>query len=173
MSCINPVSNHAGKKLQGGSALIVSLIILLVMTITGIQGITSTTLEEKMSGNFLDNQVAFEAAESALSAGERWIVSRTSAPATSGTVDTVAVLGSVRLNDAAWWSANGTSTGADIGGVYSQPMYFIELQQIDRGVMRGNVGAPYITYYYRITARGSGATANSVVYLQSVVAKRG
>ena len=58
------------KSRQQGVALIMSLVILLVLTILGIQGMQTSTFEEKMAGNFRDKQMAFEAAESALKAGE-------------------------------------------------------------------------------------------------------
>jgi type IV pilus assembly protein PilX len=51
---------------QTGSALIVSLMILLVMTIIGISTISGTNLEERMSQNFQFSTIAFQAAESAI-----------------------------------------------------------------------------------------------------------
>ena len=43
---------------QNGVALIVSLIILLILSILGVQSLQTSTLEEKMAGNFRDNKVA-------------------------------------------------------------------------------------------------------------------
>ncbi len=51
---------------QTGSALIVSLMIMVVMTILGISSISSTNLEERMSQNFQHNTMVFQAAESAI-----------------------------------------------------------------------------------------------------------
>ena len=56
---------------QKGSALIFSLIILLVMTIIGISALGTTTLEERMAANDRNQRVAFQAAEAALTEGER------------------------------------------------------------------------------------------------------
>jgi type IV pilus assembly protein PilX len=53
---------------QGGAALIVGLVLLLVMTMLGITGVTSNTLELTMAGNTQHSQDAFEAAESAIQA---------------------------------------------------------------------------------------------------------
>lgn len=64
-----PVSSLSGKK-QYGAVLIVSMLILLVMTIIGLAGMQVTSLEEKMTGNMRDRNLAFQAAESALRAGE-------------------------------------------------------------------------------------------------------
>jgi len=51
---------------QTGSALIVSLMILLVMTIIGVSSIGTTNLEERMAQNFQNTTVTFQAAESAI-----------------------------------------------------------------------------------------------------------
>ncbi|MFM8332078.1 MAG: PilX N-terminal domain-containing pilus assembly protein [Candidatus Methylumidiphilus sp.] len=51
---------------QRGVVLIVSLIFLLVLTLLGVSVVGTTTSEEKMSRNFRDSLVAFNAAEAAL-----------------------------------------------------------------------------------------------------------
>ena len=53
-------------KKQQGSALIVSLLILLVLTIIGVTALNSTVMEEKMSSNFQTGNTAYQAAESAV-----------------------------------------------------------------------------------------------------------
>ena len=55
---------------QQGSALIISLIILLLMTLIGVTAMQTTTLEERMTGNMRDSNIAFQAAEAALREGE-------------------------------------------------------------------------------------------------------
>jgi len=52
---------------QSGTALIVSLVILLVLTIMGVTSISSTNLEERMAQNFQITAINFQAAESAIS----------------------------------------------------------------------------------------------------------
>jgi type IV pilus assembly protein PilX len=64
-------SFSAGK--QKGVTLIVSLVILLIMTIIGLQGISSTTLEERMARNYRDSQLSFQAAETALRDAEELV----------------------------------------------------------------------------------------------------
>lgn len=51
---------------ERGSILLVSLVMLLVMTVAGLTAVKMATLEEKMSGNYQDQQMAFYAAEAAL-----------------------------------------------------------------------------------------------------------
>ena len=58
---------------QRGSILIVSLGLLAILTLIGLSGANTTTLEERMSGNFRDQQVAFQSAEAVLADAESWI----------------------------------------------------------------------------------------------------
>ena len=66
-----PISGKLGT--QQGAVLIISLIILLLMTLIGTTGMQVTSLEEKMAGNMRDRNLAFQAAESALSAAETYL----------------------------------------------------------------------------------------------------
>ena len=171
-------------KQQSGSALIVSLVVLLVMTILGVQGLQSTTLEEKMAGNYRDKAVAFEAAEAALVAAEGWINIQTSPPTPSDTgASGVWTLGTPDVLDANLWSTGGREASTDFkiksasqAGLSEQPKFIIE----ERGRVEGSskktsaeIGAVSKTafsgssYSYRITARGVGTTPNSVVILQA------
>lgn len=56
---------------QHGVVLFVGLIVLLVMTLITFSAVRTTLLEERMSGSTTDNNVAFQAAEAALRAGEQ------------------------------------------------------------------------------------------------------
>lgn len=58
---------------QRGSVLIVSLIFLLLLTIVGVSAMNMTSLEEKMSGNFRDHDLAFQASEAALIEAEDYV----------------------------------------------------------------------------------------------------
>ncbi len=48
---------------QNGSALIISLLMLLVMTLLGITSMSTSTLEEKMAANDRNQKVSFQNAE--------------------------------------------------------------------------------------------------------------
>ena len=65
---------------QRGAVLITSLILLLVMTLIGLSAMRSTTLEERMSGNARNSEIAFQASEAVLREGESWLLSRTTEP---------------------------------------------------------------------------------------------
>jgi len=51
---------------EGGAALLVSVIFLVILTLLGISAATVTTLDEKMARNLRDRNIAFQAAEAAL-----------------------------------------------------------------------------------------------------------
>lgn len=51
---------------ERGTALIISLVILLILTLLGITAMSTSSLEQKMSGNTQEATRAFEAAESGL-----------------------------------------------------------------------------------------------------------
>ena len=55
---------------EQGLVLLVGLIILVVLSLLAIGSIRSTTLEERMTGNSQDQQIAFQVAEAALREAE-------------------------------------------------------------------------------------------------------
>lgn len=103
---------------QQGSVLIVSLILLLLMTMVGITGMNMTSLEERMSGNYRDHEMAFQAAEAALVDAENFIESTEltladfyTNPACSGT--------NCFKSDCTGGSVNGTSGGLCFNGTFT------------------------------------------------------
>lgn len=54
---------------QRGAVLFVALIMLILLTLLGLTAAQVTVLQERMSGNFRVQQLAFERAESAMSEG--------------------------------------------------------------------------------------------------------
>ena len=60
--------------LQQGMVLVICLIMLLLLTLSGIAAIQGSALQEKMAGNSRDSEQAFLAAEAALRNGEAFIV---------------------------------------------------------------------------------------------------
>ena len=66
-------STLAGRRLQGGAVLIVSLLLLLVLTILAIGASQTTRIEERMAWNARDTDLAFQGAEAGLRAAEKYI----------------------------------------------------------------------------------------------------
>ena len=55
---------------QRGIALVVALILLVVITLVGLAAVRGTLMQQKMTSNFYDRQIAFQLAEAALRQGE-------------------------------------------------------------------------------------------------------
>tara|TARA_R110000868_G_scaffold1064_14_gene8200 strand:+ start:793 stop:1281 length:489 start_codon:yes stop_codon:yes gene_type:complete len=62
--------NAGSKSVQGGVALFVSLVFLLLLTIIGVSAMKSATLQEKMAGNTRFKTLTFQYAEAGLREGE-------------------------------------------------------------------------------------------------------
>lgn len=167
---------------QQGAVLVISLIMLLLLTLIGVAGMQATTLEENMAGNMRDSNQAFQAAESALKAGET--AAATIAPTIicpsaanpigyylpydvdcNGVPETTPV-----WENATIWSDNTKSipyTGS-LSNVSASPHFIIE----DLGAQCASATLPCPAadqrHNYRVTARATGATTNAAVMLQSI-----
>lgn len=175
-------------KKQSGAVLIVSLVILIIMTIIGLAAIRTSGMQEKMTSNIIDRQLAFQAAEFALRNGEKaiWEMEQETVPkASPAPSDTIKIWtedGDIdpdltnaqnwwqepnrNLN---WWQANGESIAnnidfsTDAGDfvILEQPRYifeYLEFVKDDLSLGTGG-GSRNGRVYYRITARASGAGA--------------
>lgn len=166
---------------QRGSTLIVSLMILIVMTLIGLTGVMTSTLEEKMAGNTRDQALAFQAAEAALRDGEEYFNDQIDSPAVSfnGATPGLYANGDAPnpLDEATWDDARVYS--GDIEGVKSQPRYIIEVagtvgsatEDLNIGSY-GDASGLGNVMAVRVTARGIGGSGNSSVILQSNYGKR-
>jgi type IV pilus assembly protein PilX len=174
---------------QRGAALITSLIILLVLTVLGVSAMSTSSLEELMAGNLRDQNLSFQAAEAALQDGERYIDGWGGTPpgaSTSGTnngvytTDQFGLYESTAFNTSVWNNAVATTYGADtgiaisdLGDVQALPMYIIEEEDfIAKDASFKAQTQREGAYYYRVTARGVGASSNAVTLLQTTVARR-
>ncbi|MGZ4999702.1 MAG: pilus assembly PilX family protein [Methylomonas sp.] len=164
---------------QAGVVLIVSLIMLLLLTLIGATGARVTGLDEKMAGNMRDRNLAFQAAESALNAGETAAAATTisACPATpanpvgfyqardancDGAPETTPIWNSID------WSTQSVLYSGALADISSNPRYIVE----DMGLTCVSPTTPCPAAdqrrNFRITARASGGTANSLVMLQSI-----
>lgn len=153
-------------KNQSGMVLITGLIFLLLMTILGMTSVQTTTLDERMASNLNDRNRAFQAAEIALRQAENQIMTIASPFNLSTT--TVAP----DPNDDDGWTdeiavdednENDMIDPVTVPDVVAQPVYVIQCFNADDpacGISR-----------YRVTARGQGAIATSVVVLETIVAR--
>lgn len=78
-SCLTS-SQHTPTRLhQTGVALVTALVLLVVITVLGLAAVRSATVQQRLSGNFYDRELAFQAAEAALGAA-RSKLARTTTP---------------------------------------------------------------------------------------------
>ena len=167
---------------QRGVALIIALIFLVLMNLLALAALSTTALGELMAGNLNDKNTAFQAAESALVAGEIWIGSQLNKPvfdpANTGDGLHLPSLSAVQVWDESTgvWSSADVFTYSGLQGVSQQPHYLIE----DLGMIADNKGSLLLPSNYkstgknlfRITARGTGNTDTAVVMVQSAYEKR-
>lgn len=168
-------------KHQKGVVLAVSLLLLLVVTIVGLAAISGTTLQEKMSGNMYDREVAFQSAEAALRVAETQLGA---GAATIYRDCSVVTCEAVPPSGAIWQTiASGTY---DSGGLAAgQPQYIVEdmgdwidyesstgFGQSANANQYGAQGVVSTVPFYRITARShnpASVSNRSVVTLQTWV----
>ncbi len=167
------VARLARCKHQSGVVLAISLIMLVLLTLIGLSAMQTTTLQEKMSGNMLDKNIAFQAAESALKAAEASLAGPGALPAfvdagTGGgysensTIPTATAI----LTDA-FWTDNpvAQSTVTTLGNGIDTPQYIIQSLPV---ICLGFCPPDPLKTPYRITVRATGRSNNTVVILQSI-----
>lgn len=139
---------------QSGAVLVIGLIILVVLTLLGVQGMRTNVAQERMAGNMRERNVAFQAAEAALRQGES-VVPQGSDPAP--------------LADIAGWdgvagqdvrSVEGFTTGV------GNPVFHVG-PPVE--ILVGIDGGQEVIEIYPVTARGVGFQPGSVVVIQSDV----
>lgn len=177
-------------KRQQGSVLILSLIILLVLTMIGVSSMSSSSLQEKMAGNFREREIAFQAAEAALANGEQFALDQINTP--GAFADDGGTNGLYTTNNgptsynafsySTWWTGTKSKpfTGTAIAEVRTQPRFLIEYRS-EVGEEEGtsiviqnhgdSQGGGTITSF-KVTARGTGQSDNTQVILQSDYGKR-
>ena len=167
---------------QSGAALITGLIFLVILTLLGFSASRGVIMQELIARNFRDQDLALQAAETALKDAENCI--RNSTDGSTREVSTLCIGGgtlisksqsradNIRTQNQDYWTANGTQYGQMTGAsalelpVSQPPRYVIAL--IDKSSnINFTAPAPY-TYAYRITAWGTGINANTQKVVQSV-----
>lgn len=154
---------------QRGAALVTGLIFMVVLTLLVVSAMRGTILEEKMSGNARDADLAFQSAEAALRAGEQ-VLNGATLPtfAASGAYLTVG-----SRDDAYWlsthnWTTNSVAYGSVPNGVAAAPRYVIEeLPAVPSAGFSKKAGVIPETGYYKVTARGVGGNPNTLRLVQT------
>lgn len=172
--------NRVHLQRQRGTALIIAMLFLVILGMLGVTTMTATTLEERMAGNTRDRDIAMQAAEAALRDAEGDITNTTAA---NGRIVTLAMFVATctlalctegapvltNIDDATKSAFYGQFRPAmqPIQGPAQQPRYIVEVLT----AMPPQVPAPPAGQQirnFRITAKGFGRNANTVVILQTV-----
>ena len=198
MMVIFMMSTYVPKKFQSGAVLVITMVMLLLLTLIGTTGMSVTSLEEKMAGNIRDRNLAFQAAESALKLGETAAAAAAFTvdcspghPANpvgyylpldancNGTKETTHIWeGDIWADDtkSVKYNTDGDAATVDLNSLSANPRYIVEdmgtvcLDPSGAVVIVAPCSAPNASAHnYRITARATGGTTNSVVMLQSLI----
>ena len=164
---------------QRGMTLIVGLILLVMLMAISVIGFRNTTLSERMTGNVVDRNFSFQAAESAGKEALQVIESSGFSSATLGHYATaltsggtskfwtqgagavVAVADCPTTTSFSWTSCAVSVTAPYLSNLASA-QYVIELLKIET---YGGTGGTTVTTY-RVTSRSTGGSGNSDVVLQ-------
>lgn len=160
---------------EQGSALVIALVMLLVLTMMALAGMQTTSLQEKMAGNMRDKGLALQAAEAALREGEAFLQAAV-LPSFYGTDGLYQPLNPASNYMPLWatidWASDSVSWEYEgqIKGVAVQPRYIIE--ELPPVPESGGSLAPDDPIpdagLYRVTARAVGGTDTAVVILQTI-----
>lgn len=169
---------------QSGAVLIVGLIMVLLMTIIGLAAIRGSGMQELMAGNMRDRNLAFQAAEAGLRAGEGVVhINVENLPVFNGSAGLHPDLNLPGKTPPTQWVAadwlvagNSVVTAGLAPQSSSQPRYAVEKIDVPAVEAAGADGsgidvASLETFappeIFRISSRGVGGTTDADVVLQS------
>ncbi len=173
-----------GRTKQSGTALLISLVILVVMTVLGLSAMSNTVLEAKMATNIQQRQIAFQAAEKALRDAEAWLAANVKTEpdidtkfSASGALYNAQLSGPLKdlQNTANWNSDAGSVQALGLTNVGSNnPRYIIEyvgkVQRAPPDISNSSGRALDPRFHaFKITAMGYGADKAATYLLTSTV----
>ena len=145
---------------QGGIALFVCLVVLLVLGVAGAAASQTVSLEARMARNGHDGEIALQAAESALREGERLVASGGFDPHAPGFHEGAAYGAPAPWSLAGNWRGAGSRAAAPLAQVAEPPRFMVE-RIVSRVAPDGDIEI------FRVTARAVGGTEHARVRLQS------
>lgn len=153
-----------------GAALFLSLLLLLLLTVTGVAAVRESGFESRMARNAHDGLLAFQAAEAALASGER-MLRRFGSPAAA--LDAVLPVRAYEdpepwLQAAVWETAHVAATGH---AVAEAPRFLVEAVAVGGEEAAG--GGEEAAAVFRVVARATGGTPETIVLLESTYMLRG
>lgn len=183
---------RSGPRAQRGIALAVALILLILITLIGLAAIRGTTVQQRMTANFYDREIAFQSAEAALQAGAQALTNGTAVIARlcgpggdvceadpfndDGFTGDAALVAKIQTVSLAEFDISGNAAGQpqyviENMGTYPDPTSNTGYTQTANSAQYGATGVTATAVFYRITAR-SGNPANigdrAIVTLQAM-----
>lgn len=162
---------------ERGAAMVIALVMLLVLTLLATASARMTLMEERMTGNTQDRNIAFQAAEAGLRAGE----DEAQVPVlpdfdvnTKG-LYTPAAPGDTPVWDLVDWADENevlvSAEMVDAPGMLGDATVSYVVEQLPRIATPGESLAGDTTVdeatFYRVTSRGVGVSGNATVTLQT------
>ncbi|MBF0460565.1 MAG: hypothetical protein HQL87_04135 [Magnetococcales bacterium] len=156
--------------------LIIALIFLVVLTLLSLSTSQTTVMDERMTSNSKDRQLALQATEAATRDAESLLESFVSIAAFTGTGGLLRTMDAEPnyLDATQWTSTHSMAYRQTIAGVAAQPRFIIKM--VGEIVPLSNTKSLNIggygqqgggkTYGFRITARGSGGTGTAAAVIQ-------
>lgn len=176
--------NTSKPEQQKGSVLILSLMILVVLTMIGVSSMSSSSLQEKMTGNFRDREVAFHVAERTLALAEEYLeanINTANLPNTGGLYTRDNGPTHATVTTGTWWTgSNSQVLSTTIDETRTQPRFTIEYHgevgnsegtSINLGGYGSSTGGGTVSNF-KVTAYANGLSNNTQVILQSNYNKR-
>ena len=149
---------------QTGTALIIALIFLLLMTLLGTSSMRTSTMQERMAGNMRDWNLGFQSAEASLREAEEWLLDQDVLPEFNDAD------GYYQVNSPGrpLWTGTVHSPGngfqiypGNVDGVARQPRYYIErLSSIKPAGTSTEIGPMEDIFFFRVTAVGYGGAVD-------------
>jgi len=171
-AAVNLGAGTARARRARGATLIVGMLLLLLMSAVSLVALKAIKTDERMAGNLQDRYLAFQAAESALRAGEL-LLQEPNLPSFNGTDGLYAFDDESSPAPYDLDPSNARIYAGDLLGipVAQRPRYIVE--EMEAGVEKGSsllvgVGRTYERHpSFRITALGFGRSPTTRVVLQS------
>jgi len=164
---------------QQGVVLIVGLILMLLLTLIGMSAMRGSNMQELMTSNVKDRNMAFQAAEASLRYAENLIDTSTANCGTytgaNGCYNDQNTTAPIMSWSSTQWANNSMEANVDLS-LSKKPRYVIE-KITSASVVTSNTGGSVefgaqsstanTATTYRVTSLGYGATLDSQVVLQS------
>jgi Tfp pilus assembly protein PilX len=194
---VSKLTHYPTGKTQVGVALLAGLLMMAAISLLALTATSSMIMQQRMAGNFADDQHAFKAALFAVSQGEHFVLNLDHGNRQTSCLENCfsAPLGNIihpgnglpanpEFEDVDWWNTSGTVadidpvTGDDTDNLWDfsseTPRFLIqELYFDDLSTTTPGEGAPTIEgiAYYRILGRGQGLGPAAVAVTEAIVAR--